>query len=147
MYSTNNVVADQEKNHKKRRRAPTTPVIDLLRKTTDPYVHGFWFIDHPEPCPRKEQLLEAYREAKHGWLKPKRPHPLKKLVLPNYRYHDHFNGDDTLYYSANPRTDAEHAMFMIDTDVQKKRRLGSTAGAIAFHDHLKNYFPGLYDEP
>ena len=124
MYSTLNVVRNQAETCKKRRRARSTPIIELLRKATDPYVHGFWSIDHPEPSPRKEKLLEAYRQAKHGWLKLNRPHPLKKLILPNYRYHDHFNGEDTLYFCANPKTDAEYALLMIDTDVQKKQKKG-----------------------
>lgn len=86
-----------------------------------------------------------------------RPNISKKLLLknnkllirrlPNKKIKEHTENKKTLYYYGNGKRSNSETLVMIDIDVQKKNKLGSTQGAIDFVNYLKNKLPNLYYEP
>src|ERR1019366_9510249 len=66
--------------------------------------------------------------------------------LRNSDYQDHMAGKDTYYFQGGGRPDQPETLVMIDIDVKKSRKLGSTTGAIAFARHLRKIFPDLQCE-
>lgn len=108
-----------------------------LRERTFQEVYGY------------EKLVQDEREARPSltkemfqWRRNRRIH-IRKLA--NYKYKDHFDRKATYYYFGNPTTSS--TLVMLDIDVQKTLKKGSTEGAVAFVKHLKNIWPDLYFEP
>lgn len=66
--------------------------------------------------------------------------------LSNLKINEHSQDIRTLYYYGNGKTTSEETLVMIDIDVQKKHKKGSTKGAYDFLNHIKKYFPNLYFE-
>src|ERR1019366_1131705 len=66
--------------------------------------------------------------------------------LRNSDYQDHMAGKDTYYFQGEGRPDRPETLVMIDIDVKKSRKLGSTTGALAFARHLRKIFPDLQCE-
>jgi len=60
---------------------------------------------------------------------------------------DHVSGKTTIYYYGNGRRKDKNTLVMIDIDIQKTQKKGSTEGAINFVEHLKDKFKSLYYEP
>jgi len=76
---------------------------------------------------------------KKGKLSPKK--------LPKTKILDHINHKTTIYYYGNGRRKDKNTLVMIDIDIQKIQKKGSTQGAINFVEHLKEKFKSLYYEP
>lgn len=68
-----------------------------------------------------------------------------RFRIPNYKFRDHFDRKSTLYFFAHPT--ARYILVMLDIDALKALNLGSPAGALAFANHLKTFWPNLYTEP
>jgi hypothetical protein len=64
----------------------------------------------------------------------------------NADYQDHMGGRETFYFQGEGRPNRPETLVMIDIDVQKSKKLGTTAGAIAFAKHLRTILPGLHCE-
>jgi hypothetical protein len=56
------------------------------------------------------------------------------------------DGRETFYFQGEGRPDQPETLLMIDIDVQKSKKLGTTAGALAFAKHLRTVFPDLQCE-
>lgn len=107
------------------KRAKATPLIELLRRTTFGRVYGELTDYGVRPSVTKDQYLGRLRSGFH----------LPRLS--NYRLERHFAGDDVIYFMGTPDPASPFTLAIIDVDVQKKRRLGSAAGAEAFARHLR----------
>lgn len=107
-------------------RAKTTPLIDLLRRSTFSRIHGELTEHHGiRPSVSREQYVRRLRD---GIFLPR---------LSNYKIERHFAGGEVLYFLVNPARSAPYTMAIIDIDVQKKRGVGSAEGAGAFARHLR----------
>ncbi len=86
----------------------------------------------PRPVHTNAQILSVLAQRK-GFLRKMR----------NADYQDHIAGTDTYYFQGEGRPDRPETLVMIDIDVRKSRKLGSTKGALAFVHHLRKTFPDL----
>src|SRR5579883_1022516 len=90
------------------------------------------YILEPRPVHTNAQILSVLAQRK-GFLRKMR----------NADYQDHIAGTDTYYFQGEGRPDRPETLVMIDIDVRKSRKLGSTKGALAFVHHLRKTFPDL----
>ena len=67
--------------------------------------------------------------------------------IPRKKIQKHLNGEQTIYYYGSGSVKDQNTLVMIDVDVQKSKKLGSTQGAYDFINHIKLKFPNLYYEP
>jgi hypothetical protein len=93
------------------------------------------FILEPRPINTNGKILSVLQGQK-GFL----------YKLRNADYQDHMAGRDTYYFQGEGRPDRPETLVMIDIDVKKSRKLGSTTGAFAFAKHLRETFPDLQCE-
>src|SRR5205823_27091 len=114
-----------------------TPMMTWIRGRTFQDVYGYEkSVDgHRETRPSYTKDQYAFNRNGRRWIRK----------LPNYKYQDHFDRKATHYYFGDPT--GSSTLVMIDIDVQKAEKQGSTAGAWAFAEHLKKFWPGLYCEP
>jgi hypothetical protein len=118
-----------------RRRAPTTARIGFLRETTYPHLYGVKLPEGPRPSRTRERFVADYnRVPKRRWSRR----------LANYRYEEHFAGEQTLYFYGRPEKRAALSLAMVDIDVHKT---GTTADARKFAELLRDRWPGLAFEP
>ena len=103
---------------------------------------------------RKAISRLAYGEKTENGIRPNisKKNLLKdgKLVprkLPENKIKDHINGKSTIYYYGNGRKRDKNTLVMIDIDIQKIQKKGTTEGAVNFVEHLKEKFESLYYEP
>lgn len=71
-------------------------------------------------------------------------------LLNGKRLREHWQNLETFYYTAEITAieDKKYILLMIDVDVQKSQKIGSSQGAKNFINFIKtNYFPDLYTEP
>jgi hypothetical protein len=93
------------------------------------------FILEPRPINTNDKILSVLTQHK-GFL----------FKMRNSDYQDHMAGKDTYYFQGEGRSDRPETLVMIDIDVKKCRKLGSTTGALAFARHLCKFFPDLQCE-
>src|SRR5438876_11973536 len=110
------------------------PPATWLRQRTSALVYGekldYWGV---LPKKSKQELIECYNGF--GFV-PR---------LRNQEYRAHARCCHTYYFQG--QTWGDETLVMIDIDVQKSQKRGSTAGAIAFATYLKErYFHTLYWE-
>ena len=108
------------------------PVCSYLRKLISPYGFG-WKGDDGVGRYSNETLIRYYNTS--GFMGSPT----------NDELHNHFTGQDTLYFWADGRKSSPLTLSMIDIDCHGH---GNAQSAKAFADWLKdNYFPNLYHEP
>ena len=108
------------------------PVCSYLRKLISPYGFG-WKGDDGVGRYSNETLIRYYNTS--GFMGSPT----------NDELHNHFTGQDTLYFWADGRKSTPLILSMIDIDCH---RSGNPESAKAFADWLTaNYFPCLYHEP
>jgi hypothetical protein len=108
------------------------PVCSYLKKLISPYGFG-WKGDDGVGRFRNETLIRYYNTS--GFMDSPT----------NSELHDHFAGQETLYFWADGRKSVPLTISMIDIDCHKS---GNPESAKAFADWLNdNYFPCLYHEP
>ena len=108
------------------------PVCSYLRKLISPYGFG-WKGDDGVGRYSNETLIRYYNTS--GFMGSPT----------NDELHNHFAGQDTLYFWADGRKNTPLTISMIDIDCH---RSGNPESAKAFADWLTaNYFPCLYHEP
>lgn len=90
------------------------------------------YILEPRPVHTNAQILSVLTQRK-GFLRKMR----------NADYQDHIADTDTYYFQGEGRPDRPETLVMIDIDVKKSRKLGSTRGALGFVHHLLKTFPDL----
>ncbi len=114
------------------KRAKTTDLIEMLRKTTFGQIYGE-MTDYSgiRPSLTKNEFIQRRR---CGFYLPK---------LSNVKFERHFSGKDSFYFFGNPNSSAPYTLAIIDIDVMKSKGKGSPEGAIAFAQHLKETWPGL----
>lgn len=118
---------------KRRNTSDRYPPATWLRKLTSPLVWGERVGSRTFPKMRKEEVVACYNSF--GYVRRMR----------NEDYRNHAAGHETLYFQGNSFGD--RTLAMIDIDVNKSLGLGSTEGAIAFVQYLKeHFFPDLYWE-
>src|SRR4051794_4288317 len=98
----------------KTRKTDRYPPATWLRKLTSPYVCGEKVASQVYPLQNKDQLARSYN---HWGFVPR---------LTNTQYHHHTERNATYYFQGN--SFGTHTLVMIDIDVQKASKLGSTAG-------------------
>ena len=103
-------------------RTPTTPVIEFLRNATFPFAWG----EEKILTTTTQSFLSHYNQG-------------KRRSLANGDFTDHFKGIHKLYFYGNPAWKTPK-LAMIDIDVQKSKKLGSQAGAVAFAKHVDGLF-------
>ena len=89
----------------------------------------------PRPINTNDKILSVLTQHKRFLYK-----------MRNSDYQDHMAGKDTYYFQGEGRSDQPETLMMIDIDVKKSRKLGSTKGGIAFARHLRKIFPDLHCE-
>jgi hypothetical protein len=108
------------------------PVCSYLRTLISPYGFG-WKGDDGVGRYSNETLIRYYNTS--GFMGSPT----------NDELHNHFTGQDTLYFWADGRKSTPLTISMIDIDCH---RSGNPESAKAFADWLRdNYFPSLYHEP
>ena len=118
------------------RKAKATPATTWLRSLTCSLVYGEATPDGVRPSNTINQLRSLWNDDRPLWR------------LTNYQFEDHFRRAGTFYFFGNGNPKTERTLVMIDIDVQKSLGLGTTAGAVAFANHLKTaQWPDLYFEP
>jgi hypothetical protein len=117
----------------KKLRTKATPLIDLLRTTTFSRIYGE-LTDYGgvRPSVTRDEYLHRHRG---DFFCPR---------LPNYKFVRHFAGEETYYFFGNPSSRVSHTLAIIDIDVQKAKKKGSTQGAIEFVEYLRRtHWPTL----
>lgn len=126
--------------YRRTRRAKTTPAIAWLKRLTWGDVYGRQVKRWGEV-----EALPSYTKVEYMARRNRRPTPVFIKRIANYKYDDHFTGSETYYYFGNPS--GRFTLVNIDIDIQKTLKKGTTAGTIAFAEHLKKFWPTLYTEP
>ena len=118
--------------HILKKKRSKNPVCSYLRKLISPYGFG-WKEDGRVGRYKNETLIHYYNTQ--GFMGSPT----------NDELHNHFAGQDTLYFWADGRKNTPLTISMIDIDCH---RSGNPESAKAFADWLTaNYFPCLYHEP
>ena len=118
--------------HILKKKRSKNPVCSHLRKLISPYGFG-WKGDDGVGRYSNETLIRYYNTS--GFMGSPT----------NDELHNHFTGQDTLYFWADGRKSTPLTISMIDIDCH---RSGNPESAKAFADWLTaNYFPCLYHEP
>jgi hypothetical protein len=112
------------------RRTKADEYTNAIRALTWNMVYGIKTSKGVIPSIKKETLLTG------GWPRS----------LSNSDYADHRAGKTTYYYFGNPKRWTRYTLLMVDIDVQKSKKLGTTEGAVRFAEHLCRLWPGSYWE-
>lgn len=112
---------------------PQTVDISWIRQAISRLAYGETTEKGIRPNISKKNLL------KKGKLAPRK--------LSKNKIYDHLSGKTTVYYYGNGRKKDKNTLVMIDIDIQKSQKKGTTEGAINFVEHLKDKFNSLYYEP
>lgn len=118
------------KNAKFCKRASSTPFIRWLRKRTFQGQWGKLVDGHHVYTPTKEQYVRNQYWGHHAQLS-------------NAHLQNHFNGFETYFFQG---TALPESVAMIDIDVQKALKLGTTKGAWQFAREIEKLFPGIFGE-
>jgi hypothetical protein len=103
-----------------------------LRDRTSSIDYGFKYLGHPIHCNTNEEVLDAFNNRQ--WLSR----------ITNDKFHRHFSGESTSYFTGNGNPKFPETLVMIDIDCHKT---GTLAGAIAFAKYLReHHFQNLYFE-
>jgi hypothetical protein len=119
--------------HRSKRRRVYHPACARLRKLISPYDHGRKHEGRVVHAHTNAQVLHDLNTR--GWVY----RPTNATMV------RHFEGEETVYFTADGRLKTPEVLLMVDVDCHKK---GTIASAIAFAEHLRDHhFPGLYFEP
>jgi len=109
-----------------------------IRERTSPYDIGWKSPDGPRHCNLNRSVLGLFRGLRLGLPR------INLARLNNRDLLDHFESEETFYFTADGRGRCREVLVNIDIDCHGA---GSPDGAIAFAGFLReNHFPGLYFE-
>lgn len=125
---------------KRRKQGPRDERATLLRSVISQLDVGQMIRDkktgkwHPIHVNTKERIAARLKSPETRFL----------FTLTNIRYAEHFNGEETYYFTANEDWRCPLALLMFDIDCHGG--IGSLQGALAYAKYLQQFFTNLYFE-